>query len=252
MDAMHICCHADRAPPPGPPKLEAPPLTEHADGACDSSSVPLLGTLSNANMACLDAPLLGLILGYASTSSQPWAVCREWRDLMAVPSIFASALACSLGPDRALARAAGAGKQRVVAALLQLPGGPRADGDDCYALVCAASGGHVTVVQQLLGWGTHPARADCRGGAALLVAACGGHAAVCEALLTTAQHPARPNFSPLFGAAQKGHAGVVRVLLRHMPEVSWGPVVAAAGEGHACIMGLLQLLGLPTEFVHQE
>ena len=61
---------------------------------------------------------------------------------------------------------------------------PRADCQDCAALLRAATYGHLDVVERLLSWPVNAPRADCQDGQALIWAAAQGRLNVVERLLS--------------------------------------------------------------------
>ena len=81
------------------------------------------------------------------------------------------------------------------------------------ALIMAGVGGHIGIVEHLLASGADAGAKDHYGNTALTESATRGHQDIVSLLLKKATWTANDKGAALFGAAKKGHAGIMRTLL---------------------------------------
>jgi hypothetical protein len=224
--------------------------------------------------ASLPQELLEQVLSRcAHALGSPSRVCTQWRAAAQRAEVAAAALCLLYGDGaNALVHSARHGREDVVRALLS-SGAARAD--DYSAQPTAAQHGHLGVVRLLTEWPQHAAQSTwammaaarhgqlavvdylverCLGDPdrlskeapnALKAAASEGQEAIVQRLLAV-QHAFYSRFcrcTVLNSAADKGHIGVVRMLLAAMPFEEWQLGVAlssASGAGHEEIVQLLQ------------
>lgn len=157
----------------------------------------------------------GAVVAQGKGNPLTLAPSKDTRLSSWAPEQTARWLVDTYGPQKALNKAAAAGKTLVVKALLA-DFGAQADACHSEALCLAAKGGHVSVCQLLLDQPKHAARADDAHSVALREAAIGGCIKVCELLLEAASHcPGHIQRARLL-ACQSGHPKVAGLLNRYM------------------------------------
>jgi len=111
---------------------------------------------------------------------------------------------------------------------------PAGTGGNRREMVAAAGSGHVETVRALLAAGADPERGDDESGETPLhFAAAGGHTAIVTLLIQAGAQPDTPDhrgIPPLVGAAQNGHAEVVRALLEHRARAGIQDALIAASS----------------------